>query len=101
VSVKVVGKARRARDRDLERSLEAGDFNALEEGQASVVLQPDTSSWNPHRKGAADTKQEVCVQWYSLELSSQIAQFRTQKPTSPLPTGQRIITYFTGEDCFT
>lgn len=51
------GKARRARDRDLERHLEAGNFDALGKGEASVLLQPDTSAWNPHRNGAADTKQ--------------------------------------------
>jgi hypothetical protein len=88
--VKAVGKARRARDRDLERALEAGDFEALGEGQASVVLQPDTSTWNPHRKGAADTKQEVGVLWHRLESKSQIF-------TDYWSTYAR----FSGEDCFT
>jgi hypothetical protein len=55
----VVGKAKRMRDRDLERSLVAGDLNALDDEKSELLYQLDTTNWNPHLHGADVTKQEV------------------------------------------
>jgi len=53
------GKARRMRQRDLERSLESGNLSALTAGETEVLYQPDVSDWNPHQNGAQMPKKEV------------------------------------------
>mmetsp|Transcript_82278 Transcript_82278/g.160544 ORF Transcript_82278/g.160544 Transcript_82278/m.160544 type:complete len:379 (-) Transcript_82278:65-1201(-) len=55
------GKMRRMRERDLERSLESGNLEALAAGQAQVLFQPDVSNWNPHQNGAHFAKKEVMI----------------------------------------
>ena len=47
------------RERDLERSLAHGNFDALGQGQAQILYQPDTANWNPHRNGAQIKTKEV------------------------------------------
>ena len=67
--IQVSGKSRRIRDRDLERQVAAGNFDALA-GQAEVVYQPDTSNWNPHRTGAQEQKKEIRIASVSYNASS-------------------------------
>jgi hypothetical protein len=67
--IQVSGKSRRIRDRDLERQVAAGNFDALA-GQAEVVYQPDTSNWNPHRNGAQEQKKEIRIASVSYNASS-------------------------------
>mmetsp|Transcript_54042 Transcript_54042/g.123161 ORF Transcript_54042/g.123161 Transcript_54042/m.123161 type:complete len:418 (+) Transcript_54042:32-1285(+) len=64
------GKLKKMRERDLERSLAHGNFDALGQGQAQILYQPDTANWNPHRNGAQIKTKEVKIAHVQYDVST-------------------------------